>query len=88
MKNPPNISLAGFFFRSKYGKIKTVLKNMSPARQVIKLKAADLNRATVRGLGRSVWEKVKVSPVKEQVHANRKKKVSKHKKGLLEEYGL
>ncbi|MFA5754037.1 MAG: hypothetical protein WC905_01585 [Patescibacteria group bacterium] len=61
---------------------------MSPARQVIKLKPADLDRATVRGLGRSVWEKVKVSPVKEQVHASRKKKTLKHKRNLLDDYEL
>ena len=59
---------------------------MNPAKQVIKLKAADLDRATVRGLGRSIWEKTRILPVKEQIHGSLKRKTPKHKKDPLNDY--
>ena len=59
---------------------------MKQTKQVIKIKPADLDRAVVRGLSRSVWEKVQARPVKEQVHVSLKKKILKRKKNPLDDY--
>lgn len=61
---------------------------MSKSKQIIKLKPADINRAVVRGLGHSAWEKSQALPVKEQVHRNLKKKAPKHRKSPLEDYNI
>ena len=52
------------------------------AKQVIKLKTADLNQAVIRGLSRSAWETKQVKPVQERIHANPKYKPARHKKPL------
>ena len=58
-------------------------------KQIIKLKKADIDRALVRSLNRSVWETKKTRTVKEQVHIMPKLKRPRHKKhfaDLAEEF--
>ena len=50
------------------------------AKQIIKLKTADVNRAVIRGLRHSVWEKKKSGNVAEKIHAHPKFKAPRYKK--------
>lgn len=50
---------------------------------VIKIKPADIDKAVVRGFGRSAWEAGKSSALKGQIHLNKKKKEPKYKNRFL-----
>jgi hypothetical protein len=54
------------------------------AKQIIKLKPADVNKVVVRGFSRSAWEVKKALGLKEQVQLSKKQKALKHKKRFLE----
>ena len=48
-------------------------------KQVIKIKPADLNKATVRAFSCSSWEASKTGSLKGQVHLSKKRKEPKYK---------
>jgi len=54
------------------------------AKQIIKLKPADVNRAVIRGFSRSAWETKKALGLKERVQLSKKQKTLKHKKHFLD----
>lgn len=49
------------------------------AKQIIKIKPADLEKAVIRGFGRSAWEASQEGSLKGQVHLSKKKKEPKYK---------
>ncbi|MFA7087809.1 MAG: hypothetical protein WC146_00475 [Patescibacteria group bacterium] len=49
-------------------------------KEAIKMKKEDLDQAIVRGLGRAVWENKKQFSTASKIHANRKRKLARHKK--------
>lgn len=51
-------------------------------REVIRLKKVDLDRAIIRGLSRSAWEKKSRRPIREQVQTAKTKKLPRHKKNF------
>ncbi|MFA4999761.1 MAG: hypothetical protein WC545_00135 [Patescibacteria group bacterium] len=54
------------------------------AKQVIKIKKVDLNRAIVRGLSRTAWEKKKSLPSAGGPQVSRKLKPPRYKKKFKE----
>lgn len=46
---------------------------------VIKIKPADLEKAAIRGFGRSAWEVSKIGSLSGQAHISKKKKEPKYK---------
>ena len=46
---------------------------------VIKIKPADLEKAAVRGFGRSAWETAKVGSLSGKIQASKKRKEPKYK---------
>ncbi|MDP2944175.1 MAG: hypothetical protein Q8N57_01215 [bacterium] len=48
-------------------------------KQVMKIKPADLKKATVRAFGRSAWEASKTDPLKGKIHLSKKRKEPKYK---------
>lgn len=49
------------------------------AKQIIKIKPADLEKAVIRGFGRSAWDASQKTPLRGRVQPNRKKKEAKYK---------
>ncbi|MFA6194467.1 MAG: hypothetical protein WC719_01805 [Patescibacteria group bacterium] len=49
------------------------------AKQIIKIKPADLEKTVIRGFGRSAWEASKEIPLRGQVQSSKKKKEPKYK---------
>lgn len=49
------------------------------AKQVIKIKPADLEQAVIRGFGRSAWDASQKTPLRGRVQPSRKKKEPKYK---------
>lgn len=54
-------------------------------KKIIRLKQADINKAIIRGLSRSAWDKKRAGQFSEKVYINPKLKKPRYKKDYREE---